>query len=111
MKLSEQTQQELIKAALPMLFNQQKEELPYYVGQKIFVCTVTKYFTGEVESITGKYVKLKDAAWIADTGRFADALTKAEFSEVEPYPNGLSFHVDNVIDFSEWEGPLPRKQK
>lgn len=33
-------------------------------------------------------IVLEDAAWIADTGRFSDALTSMSFQEVEPFPDG-----------------------
>ena len=44
-----------------------------------------------------------DAAWIADTGRFADSLKTCEFSEVEPFPQGREVIVGRsaVIDAVE----------
>jgi hypothetical protein len=39
-------------------------------------------------AVTPQELVIEDAAWIADTGRFADAVKKAEFGEVEPFPDG-----------------------
>jgi hypothetical protein len=55
---------------------------------------------------------LKDAAWISDTGRFSDALKNAEFSEVEPFPDGqVIVGRGAIVDACEWKGSLPRKKK
>lgn len=61
---------------------------PYKVGEVYLIRTVTMIDTGRVVRVTPQEIVLTDAAWIADTGRFADALRKAEFSEVEPFPDG-----------------------
>lgn len=44
--------------------------------------------TGRLVALTAQELVLEDAAWIADTGRFSDALEKCEFGEVEPFPDG-----------------------
>lgn len=61
----------------------------YVIGKIYLIQTVTLYFTGRLIAINDQELVLEDAAWIADTGRFADALKSLEFSEVEPFPNGL----------------------
>lgn len=81
-------------------------------GTNIFVRTVTLYFTGHVERVTRSWIVLSQAAWIADTGRFSDALRTGEFSEVEPYPDDAIVRVarSGVIDITTIK-TLPRKQK
>lgn len=80
------------------------------IGKKVLVRTVTNYYTGLLESCTD-YLHLKDAAWIADTGRFATALATGKFSEVEPYPADCWVAAGSVIDISEWSHDLPRVQQ
>ena len=82
-------------------------------GDKVFIRTVTLYFTGEVTQITDSEIELKDAAWIADTKRFADFLKNgvSQGCEVEPYPDGVILNRDVVIDMSRWPHELPRKQQ
>jgi hypothetical protein len=83
------------------------------VGKAVLVCTVTRYFTGRCVAVTDREIVLTDAAWIADTGRFADAMKAgAEFREVEPYPDGRLVYVQRggVTDWCEYHA-TPRSQK
>jgi hypothetical protein len=61
----------------------------WQVGKAYLIRTVTMIDTGILVSIDGHEVVLKDAAWIADTGRFGAALKNMDFNEVEPFPDGL----------------------
>ncbi len=82
-------------------------------GKKVFIRTVTLYFTGEIEQITSREIVLKDAAWVADTKRFADFLKDGprSDSEIEPYPDGVVINREVVIDISPWKHDLPRVQR
>lgn len=80
-------------------------------GKKVFVRTVTNYYTGVLVSATGAFLHLEEAAWVADTGRFADALSKGKLNEVEPYPGDCWVSAGAVVDISEWKHELPRTQK
>ena len=59
------------------------------IGKIYFIRTVTHHLTGRLIKVTDKELVVEDAAWIADDGRLSDALTKEEFNEVEPFPDGL----------------------
>ena len=59
------------------------------VGKPYLIRTVTMIDTGTLAAVTEHEIILRDAAWIADTGRFAQALESCEFGEVEPFPDGL----------------------
>lgn len=61
-------------------------DYPYKLGKNYFISTVTKYYTGKLMSVTDKELVLTNAAWVADTGRFSEAMAKETFSEVEKYP-------------------------
>ncbi len=58
------------------------------IGSIYLIRTVTMIDTGRLVLVTEHELVLEDAAWIADTGRFAQAVEKAEFGEVEPFPDG-----------------------
>jgi len=58
------------------------------IGKIYLIRTVTMIDTGKLVAVTPQELVLEDAAWIADTGRFADALKKCQFNEVEPFPTG-----------------------
>lgn len=75
---------------------------PFEIGKKYLIRTVTMIQTGEVRQVKGKFLVLKDAAWIADTGRFSVALEDQEkFNEVEPFKNDAIVNMDTIIDATE----------
>ena len=80
------------------------------IGKNVIVRTVTNYYTGSLVSCA-EYLHLEDAAWIADTGRFATALATGKLSEIEPYPADCWVAAGSVVDISEWRHELPRTQK
>ena len=61
---------------------------PWQIGKIYLIRTVTMIDTGILVGVSDKELVLEEAAWIADTGRFSDAIAKAEFNEVEPFPKG-----------------------
>jgi len=86
------------------------EELDDMIGKKFFFRTVTYHMTGEVVKRIGHILELKNAAWIADSGRFEQAIKEGNLSEVEPV--GQAFiNLDSVVDFFPWKHKLPNKQK
>ncbi len=80
-------------------------------GTKVFVRTLTNFYTGQVVKITRSWIVLKDAAWIADTGRFANALKDGLLNEVEPFVKPVYVARANVVDVTEWTHALPLVQK
>lgn len=81
------------------------------IGKNVFVRTVTHHYTGKLVAIVDGYLTLDDAAWIADDGRFADALGEGTLGEVEPYPGTCYVSAGSLVDVSEWLHELPRTQK
>lgn len=86
-------------------------EVPFEVGGKYYFRTVTYHVTGQVKEIVGNFLVLKDAAWIADSGRFTDAITKGVLSEVEPVDDEVYVNVNSITDAYLWKNKLPREQK
>lgn len=78
------------------------------VGESVIIRTVTHYFTGRVVAESDRWIALDDAAWVADTGRFAEALRMGTLSEVEPYPGPCLVAVGAVVDVAPWPHELPR---
>lgn len=80
------------------------------VGSKYYFRTVTYHTVGEVKKIVGRFAQLKDASWVADSGRFMNAIKDGTLSEVEPV--GTAFvNLDTVVDFFPWTHRLPTEQK
>jgi hypothetical protein len=81
------------------------------IGKPFMIRTVTHIVTGRLKAVIPTEFVLTEAAWIADTGRYAGAVATANFSEVEPYPDGPVFVGRGaLIDATEIPS-LPRVQK
>lgn len=83
---------------------------PYQIGQAYLIRTVTLYYTGRVKRVTPKEIILEDAAWIADTGRFSDALKTGVLNEIEPMGEVI-IGRGAVVDAAKWTHELPKEKK
>ena len=80
------------------------------VGKKYFFRMVTYHQVGYVEAVYGNIAVLSNASWVADSGRFSDAIKEGKLEEVEPV--GDSFvNLDTATDFFPWNHELPTEQK
>lgn len=90
---------------------------PFTVGSNVFLRKITMILTGHVEAIEHDgnvwWISLSAAAWIADTGRYAQAVATGVFNEVEPYPDDVAIKVPlgDLVDGFEVAWKLPRKQR
>ena len=89
----------------------QEHELPFRVGDAYFIRTVTYFATGRVKDVVGQFLVLEEAAWIADTGRFSDAMAKGVMSEVEPVDGEMFINTNSITDAFPWGHKLPRDKK
>lgn len=80
------------------------------VGGKFYFRTVTYHLVGEVEKVVGSFAYLKGASWVADSGRFSDAIKNGSLNEVEPV-GPAAVNLDTVTDFFPWSHDLPTEQK
>ncbi len=88
-------------------------EHPYDINVGCLIRTVAHIYTGILVAVYPQEIVLKDAAWIADTGRFADSLLDfSKFNEVEPFPAGLCVVGRGAIcDYHASTQAMPRVQK
>ena len=85
---------------------------PFRIGKAYFIRTATMNWTGRIVSIEGHFATLSDAAWIADCGRYNEAvLSDKNFSEIEPVKQNAILNLDSVIDAVEITFDLPRSVK
>ena len=73
---------------LAAMFGAMSDDTPYKIGQAYLFRTVTYSVSGIVQRITSQEIVVTNAAWIADTGRFANALKTSDFNEVEAAEDG-----------------------
>ncbi|MBX3451012.1 MAG: hypothetical protein KF777_15715 [Planctomycetaceae bacterium] len=90
-------------------------ECPMEVGKSYFIRTLTMNWTGRVAKIVGTFVVLDEAAWIADSDRYSEALAgpidRLTHTEIEPSPRPVGVNLTSVIDFVEYPFALPRVAK
>lgn len=87
------------------------EKNPIAVGRPVFIRTVTHYYTGRIVEASSELIVLEDAAWVADTGRFSEALSTGTLREVEPFPHPVAVSRGALVDVTDWPHPLPREVK
>lgn len=80
------------------------------VGKKFYIRTVTYHLVGEVKKRMGAFLELSGASWVADSGRFMNAIKDGDLSEVEPVGTAW-VNLSSVVDFFPWKHSLPTKQK
>ncbi|HET7588570.1 MAG TPA: hypothetical protein VFK14_00070 [Solirubrobacterales bacterium] len=82
----------------------------FNTGEKLFIRTVTFHHVGEVEEYEDGFVKLKNASWVAHSGRFGEAIANGSLSEVE-YLGEVSVSVSSIVDVCPWTHELPSESK
>jgi hypothetical protein len=85
-------------------------EHPFEGGKCYFIRTVTYHLVGRVKHVLKNFLVLEDASWVADSGRFMQAIKQGTLSEVEPV--GVAYvSLGAITDAFPWAHELPRNQK
>jgi len=86
---------------------------PFMIGKSYLIRTVTMMLLGKLIIITNNEFVLSDASWIADSGRFSDALKfgVGKLNEVEMFTNDVIIGRGGLIDATEWIHELPKSTK
>jgi hypothetical protein len=86
---------------------------PYEVGANYFIRTVTHHQCGRLTAVFPQELVLEDASWIADDGRFTDALKTGNFNEVELFAAGRPVIIGrgSLVDCQRVDFDLPRSQR
>ena len=107
--VSEETY-EKIREQLPTEEKVDISSLEDLVGKAFYFRTVTYHLVGKVEKIIGNILQLSTASWVADSGRFMQAILNGTLDEVEPV--GVAFiNLSAATDFFPWKHTLPTEQK
>ena len=85
-------------------------ELPFEIGKSYFIRTVTYHVIGTVEKISGPFLVLSEASWIADSGRFSKSISEGELSEVE-YVGEMIVNISAIADACRWNHKNPKATK
>ena len=89
-----------------------KDTGPWAVGHAYLIRTCTMTLLGKLVGVWNQELQLDDAAWIADTGRFADAIKggPSKLAEVEPMGTVI-IGRGSIVDAVAWEHELAKEQK
>jgi len=86
-------------------------ESVWEIGKNYLIRTVTMIQLGKLKRVTGQELVLSEASWVADTGRFNEALEKGTLKEVEMFQRDVIVGRGGIIDATEWLAELPKSTK
>jgi len=87
------------------------QESAWEIGMNYLIRTVTMIQLGKLKRVTDKELVLSEACWVADTGRFNEALEKGTLKEVEMFQRDVIVSRGGIIDATEWLTELPKTSK
>lgn len=77
----------MLKILMQSLVGNQAGKTHFKIGRNYMVRTVTMIVTGKLMSVNAQELLLDDPAWVADAGRWHEALENIDnLKEVERYP-------------------------
>ena len=80
-------------------------------GKSFLIRTVTYHCVGKISSVfADNFLRLESASWVADSGRFSEAIRTGELNEVE-FVGEMYVNMASVVDFFPWNKELPTKTK
>lgn len=89
--------------------------LPFDINKQYLMRTIGYHWIGRVQSIVGRFLILEEASWVADTGRYSEALDgkigELQSSELEPSPRPVIINTDHITDAVEYPFKIPRGVK
>ena len=97
-----------LKEAIAML-NCATAASPVKRGEKVFIRTLTYHLVGEVQEVRGDFVRLLYPSWVADSGRWNEALRDGKLSEVEKCLEYCWVNLGAAVDIHPWLHDLPNE--
>jgi hypothetical protein len=111
LQISEETY-EKIKEQLEEEEKFEINALQDFVGKSFFFRTVTYHIIGKVVKVLPMGIlQLEKASWVADSGRFTQAIQNGILDEVEPIGDGWFISLATCTDFGFWKHSLDIQQK
>jgi hypothetical protein len=99
----------VLKDDIPAVVKERKGA--WTVGETYLIRTVTMMDVGRLVYIDDNELILAEASWIADSGRFNDAIKTGKLNEVEPFDDEAIIGRGAIVDAVVWKNPLPKAQK
>lgn len=83
----------------------------WQLGECYLIRTVTMMDVGRLIYIDDKELVLAEASWVADSGRFNNAIKTGTLNEVEPFDDEAIIARGAIVDAVVWKNPLPKAVK
>lgn len=77
------------------------------LGMPVIIRTISMYYTGIIQQMSGTDIVLTKASWIADTGDWEQCLNNGSLSESVQYPYDVLVNRAMIVDVTYWPHPLP----
>lgn len=105
----------LIEKLLEQLISEKQEpwngsDNPFIIGKAYLLRTVTYHMLGKLERISGNFLVLSEASWVADSGRFGTAISTGELNEIE-YVGDAIVSINSLVDAFPWGHKIPKATK
>ena len=86
---------------------------PFKIGQAYLIRLVTHYWVGVLDWVGEKEMVLSNASWVADTGRFNEAISTGKMSEIEYVGSSGPEIIGRgaLVDATIWKHALPTESK
>ena len=106
---------QLIEKLIEMVVSEKEEkwngsDIPFIIGKSYLIRTVTYHLLGKIEKVSGNFLVLSDACWVADSGRFSKAIKDGELNEVE-FVGDAIVSMTAIVDGFPWLHKLPLQTK
>lgn len=84
--------------------------VPFIVGKKYLIKTLTAIDLGRLIAITGNFITLDDASWIIKGKTLSDLLCSTNgITASERFRKPVHINVNSIVDATEWELALPKE--
>ncbi len=81
------------------------------IGDKVFIRTLTYHYIGEVVEETAEAIILDKTVWVADSGRFTEAIAEGSLNEFEIIGLITPIIKNNMVDIIPWNHDIPTQRK
>lgn len=102
---------EISKTCGVSLKSTNKAKLPFSIGDKLLILTVTSFHVGILVSVTREFFVLNDGGWVANTGRLGNALDTGNLVEFERAPREFGVARNAIVSWYPWLHAIPQVSK
>ena len=89
-----------------------KNNYPFEINKNYFIRTITMALVGKLIEVYDDFLILSNASWVADSGRFNDALRLGllmnDNVDIEPFVDNVIVNKNSIVDMTIYNHDLPK---